>query len=96
MQVTKPRGAFYIFPDIEELATFPGFRKLEQEYPDSKTSPSTLFSKALLEKYLVAVVPGIAFGCENAFRISYATSMEQIQKGMQRINEFADHLKSEN
>ena len=85
--VVKPQGAFYIFPMFKGLLDTPGFQKLQKEYSE-ENSPSKLFSKVLLEKYLVAVVPGIAFGCENAFRISYATSMEQIKKGMERIQEF--------
>ncbi len=87
LKVYKPQGAFYVFPDMSELAESPGFKKLQAENPDEK-SPSKLFSKVLLEQEMVAVVPGIAFGYENGFRMSYATSMEQIKKGTDRIQKF--------
>ncbi len=89
--IVKPQGAFYIFPMIDKLVNTPGFKKLQVENPE-ENSPSKLFAKILLEKYQVAVIPGIAFGCENSFRISYATSMEEIKKGMNRIKEFIDSL----
>jgi aspartate aminotransferase len=49
---------------------------------------STKFAETLLEKYKVAVVPGIAFGNDQTIRLSYATSMENIEKGMARLKEF--------
>jgi len=49
---------------------------------------STKFAQDLLEEEKVAVVPGIAFGDDKTIRISYATSMENIEKGMQRIKKF--------
>ena len=93
IQVSKPQGAFYIFPTIEGLLKLPGFQKLQKENPLEK-SASKLFAKILLEKYFVAVVPGVAFGHENAFRISYATSMEDIQKGMERIRTCINRLQN--
>ena len=91
--MSKPQGAFYIFPTIEGLLKLPGFQKLQKENP-LETSASKLFAKILLEKYFVAVVPGVAFGHENAFRISYATSMEDIQKGMERIRTCINRLQN--
>ena len=80
-----PEGAFYVFPSIKNFVEFPKFKDYQKSI--NEISASTAFSKLLLEKYLVAVVPGSAFGYENAFRISYATSMEQIKKGMERIEQ---------
>jgi aspartate aminotransferase len=45
------------------------------------------FSAAALEKAHVAVVPGAAFGCDSNVRLSFATSMEQIRKGLDRLEE---------
>ena len=50
------------------------------------------FCERLLEQAKVAVVPGIAFGADNNFRISYATSMENIQTGIARLEEFCKSL----
>jgi aspartate aminotransferase len=49
---------------------------------------SAEFCDRLLEDSKVAAVPGIAFGADNNFRISYATSMENIQNGMDRLDAF--------
>jgi aspartate aminotransferase len=53
---------------------------------------SVEFCARLLEEEKVAVVPGIAFGADDYVRISYATSMEQIEKGLSRIEKFARRL----
>ena len=53
---------------------------------------SAEFCERLLEQAKVAAVPGIAFGADNNFRISYATSMENIQNGMDRLNAFCKTL----
>lgn len=50
------------------------------------------FCEQLLQKKKVAAVPGIAFGADDYIRISYATSMENIKKGLDRIEEFAREL----
>ena len=51
------------------------------------------FCAQLLQKHNVAAVPGIAFGADDFIRISYATSLENIQKGLDRIEAFAGELK---
>lgn len=63
-------------------------------FPDiSKTKLSSLdFSNRLLDEAKVAVVPGIAFGSDRHVRLSYATSMDDIKKGMDRIGEFIDKI----
>lgn len=53
-----------------------------------KNMDSKEFSEKLLEKKLIATVPGDDFGVDNYIRISYATSMENLKKGVERINEF--------
>lgn len=49
---------------------------------------SMMFAKRLLEEQYVALIPGAAFGCDDCVRISFATSMEKIKKGMDRIEEW--------
>ncbi len=75
-----PDGAFYIFMNIKEL-----IGKTIQGY---EINGSADFATALLEKGLVAVVPGNAFGADGYLRWSYATSMEQIKEGLDRLEKF--------
>jgi len=77
----KPKGAFYVFPNIS--STF------GKKTPSKKLINSSLsFSEALLEEARVGVVPGAEFGAEGYVRLSYATSRESIRKGLERIREF--------
>jgi aspartate aminotransferase len=69
----QPTGAFYAFPNISEACRNLGVQG------------SLEFSAAVLEKANVALVPGVAFGCDDNVRLSFATSMEQIQKGLDRL-----------
>ena len=78
-QCFDPLGAFYVFPDIE------GF--IGKKHGEKTISNSIDFTEFLLEAAKVAVVPGIAFGKENFVRISYATSMKNIEEGMDRIEQ---------
>ncbi len=73
-----PQGAFYVFPNVSSLfgRSTPGGRTIEN---------SVDFTEYLLEEAKVAVVPGIEFGAEGYVRISYATSMDNIVEGMDRI-----------
>ncbi len=73
-----PSGAFYIFPSCENLI---GLKTSKGEVIKNSSD----FSKYLLEEAGVAVVPGIAFGMENFFRISYATSDEILEEAGMRI-----------
>lgn len=59
-------------------------------FPDiSQTGMSSLeFCDALLEKHYVATIPGIAFGADQCIRLSYATDMDTIQKGLERLDQF--------
>jgi len=87
LKVFKPQGAFYIFPDFSKAIQFDGFQRAIKNNPEEK-SYSKIFSSLLLKEKLVAVVSGSAFGYDNGFRISYATSMEQIVTGLDRMEEF--------
>jgi aspartate aminotransferase len=73
----QPTGAFYCFPDIS--AHF-GRKLGEVEVTDSSS-----FAKAALEAQGVALVPGVAFGDDHCVRLSFATSMDQIDKGLDRL-----------
>lgn len=75
MKCAEPEGAFYAFPDVR------GCLK-----NDMKTSGD--FAQRLLEVEHVVVTDGAGFGAEGFVRISYATSMEQIQEGVRRIKRF--------
>jgi len=54
----------------------------------SKTGLSLEFCDALLETQQVATIPGIAFGADEHIRLSYATDMTSIEKGMDRLDKF--------
>jgi aspartate aminotransferase len=73
----KPTGAFYVFPDVS--AHFG--RTLE----GTKINGSMDLAKVALESANVAIVPGAPFGADNCIRLSFATSMEQIDKGLDRL-----------
>ena len=79
VKCVKPRGAFYLFPDISELLG-----------GDVRTSAD--FAQGLIEKEHVAVTPGEGFDAPGYLRISYATSMEQLREGATRILRFAESL----
>jgi aspartate aminotransferase len=80
IKCVKPRGAFYLFPDISGLLGADGL----------KTSAE--FAEALLEKEHVAVTAGEGFDAPGYLRISYATSMDQLREGATRILRFAESL----
>jgi aspartate aminotransferase len=72
----KPAGAFYLFPDVSEFLSPDGFRT------------SADLATALLNDAHVALTPGEAFDAPGFLRISYATSMKELERGSQRILEF--------
>ncbi len=80
ISVPKPKGAFYVFPNISA-------------YIKGEIKNDVDFTAYLLEEGKVAVVPGSAFGKEGYIRLSYATSMENLKKGMRRIKEALQKLK---
>ena len=73
----KPRGAFYIMVNISKVKG----RTIKGAIINSSLD----FAKVLLDEGKVAVIPGIAFGDDNYIRLSYATSMENIRVGLERI-----------
>ena len=77
----KPSGAFYVFPNCKKLLGKKTKLKTDKE-----------FVEKLLEKAEVAVVQGSAFGLDGYFRISYATSMENLKKALDRIKSFCESL----
>ena len=77
----KPSGAFYVFPNCKKLLGEKTKLKTDKE-----------FVEKLLEKAEVAVVQGSAFGLDGYFRISYATSMENLKKALDRIKSFCESL----
>ncbi len=77
-------GAFYLFPNISI--------HYGKKHQGKVIANSVDFSNALLEHSLVAVVPGAGFGADNYIRLSYATSMENIEKGLARIKLFIADL----
>ena len=80
-----PNGAFYIMIDVSKF--------YGKSINNNLIKDSLSFSKFLLEEDKVAVVPGVGFGIDNYVRLSYATSMENIEKGLNRIEEFLKKLK---
>ena len=86
LECPTPEGAFYVYPSCAGVLgkTSPAGRKIETD---------TDFVEALLEEEGVAVVQGEAFGLSPNFRISYATSDEQLKEACSRIQRFCKGLK---
>ena len=80
----EPKGAFYVFVDISEA--------LEKSYKGEKIETASKFASILIEDYNVAVVPCADFGFPDHMRLSYAISIEQIEKGLDRIETFLKTL----
>jgi aspartate aminotransferase len=80
----RPRGAFYCFPNVSAY-----FGKSAGGQP---ITDAVSFAAALLEKNHVAVVPGNDSGFDTHVRLSFATSLEQIDKGIDRIGAFLKSL----
>ncbi len=81
----KPNGAFYVFPSCKGC-----IGKKHKDLGEIKND--TDFVTKLLEKTGVAVVQGSAFGLEGYFRISYATSIDNLKKAVERIASFCKDL----
>jgi aspartate aminotransferase len=78
----KPQGAFYLFPNAIEAARLTGFETVDA------------WVEAILEEEKVALVPGSGFGSPENVRLSYATSLELLEKAVARIAAFmARHMK---
>ena len=81
LKCLKAGGAFYAFPDAREA--------IKNLHAAGKITAATdmALSEYLLEQVGVAVVPGSAFGAEGYFRISFATSMDNLTKALDRIEQ---------
>jgi aspartate aminotransferase len=77
-----PAGAFYVYPNVSAYLNKDGI------------GDTTILATRLLDQAQVALVPGPAFGTREHVRISYATSQEQIEKGLQRLKDFLTGLES--
>ena len=75
VRANEPQGAFYAYPNVSA-----GFR--------NGIANSLQFAEKLLAEEFVAVVPGEAFGTRDHVRISYATSMAEIERGLDRLHRF--------
>ncbi len=73
-------GAFYCFPDVSD--------HYGRNINGADINNSMDFAAALLEQANVAVVPGMPFGCDNNVRLSFACSLEQITKGLDRLEKW--------
>ncbi len=80
-----PQGAFYAFPNVGGL--------FGRSSPSGPIESSAQLCEYLLEEGKIAVVPGSAFGAEGFVRFSYATSMENIRDGMERMADAISKLK---
>jgi aspartate aminotransferase len=79
IKCVKPRGAFYLFPDISELL-------------GGELKTSSEFAQRLIEQEHVALTPGEGFDAPGYLRISYATSMDQLREGATRILRLAESI----
>jgi len=82
MRCPKPTGAFYCFPNVSGT------------YARLGVDGSIPFASRLLDEALVAVVPGVAFGMDEHVRLSFATNMEQITAGLDRIESWIGRVSS--
>ncbi|MCK4967397.1 aminotransferase class I/II-fold pyridoxal phosphate-dependent enzyme, partial [bacterium] len=80
-----PKGAFYIFPKVSHY--------YGRKFNDIEINDSVAFCKFMLEEMKIAMVPGSGFGDDECLRFSYAASMENIEKGLDRFEEGLKQLK---
>jgi aspartate aminotransferase len=80
----KPNGAFYVMVNVSKV--------LDKHYNNKPLANSLRLSELLLENEKVAVIPGSAFGVDNYIRLSYATSIKNIEVGLDRIEHFLNNL----
>ena len=82
----KPEGAFYVFPSCKDLLG-------KKDNKGNVLETDNDFVQSMLENVGVAVVQGSAFGLDGFFRISYATSMENLKKALIKISDFCKSIK---
>jgi aspartate aminotransferase len=76
VQCNEPQGAFYVYPNVSVA------------FGKSGIANTLQFAERLLSEAHVAAVPGEAFGTDRHIRISYATSMKELDRGLERIHQF--------
>lgn len=81
VSIVTPKGAFYAYPNISVA------------FKSGKVKNSLDFAEQLLSKSHVAVVPGEAFGTADHIRISYATSLHELERGLDRLHRFIDEVR---
>lgn len=84
LSALRPEGAFYLFVSVKDTEGM--------KFQDEAINDSQDFARLLLESKKVAVVPGDGFGAKEYIRLSYASSMENIERGLDRIEEFVNEL----
>lgn len=85
IECLNPNGAFYVFPSCKGLMG-------KKDTNGKEIKSDTDFVQSLLENSGIAVVQGSAFGLEGFFRISYATSMDNLKKALEKISSFCKSL----
>ena len=85
VEAVKPMGAFYVFVDITQL--------LNKTYKGELVGDVYRLAEILLDDYNTAVIPCADFGFADHIRLSYAIAMEQIEKGLDRIEQFISEVK---
>jgi aspartate aminotransferase len=80
VECSEPTGAFYCFPDVSS--------HYDRTINGAEIGGSMDFAKALLEQANVALVPGLPFGCDGNVRLSFACSIKQITKGLDRLEKW--------
>ncbi|HOW55945.1 MAG TPA: pyridoxal phosphate-dependent aminotransferase [Syntrophorhabdaceae bacterium] len=79
-----PKGAFYVFPNFSSV--------MGKKHKNRVIDTSTVLTELLLDEFHTAVVPGVEFGKEGYLRLSFATSMDIIEKGIDRIKKAVAEL----
>lgn len=80
MIALRPDGAFYVFANVSKF------------YSD-EVKGSVIFCQKLLEDAYVATIPGLAFGDDRYIRLSFATGMEHIKRGLERVEKFCEKVR---
>lgn len=79
IECVRPKGAFYLFPNVTEAVKKNGFKSVDD------------WVTAILEEEKVALVPGSGFGAPNNVRLSYALSLEDLKEAAKRIKRFVEN-----
>lgn len=82
---TRPNGSFYLFPNVKNY--------FGKSYQGTLIHNATDLAALLLKEARVAVVPGVAFGNDDYFRLSYACSIQNIKEGLDRISSLMEQIR---